>query len=62
MQVQSQFVKAKVIWEEAMRLGLDEDIMAEIQENIGKMDFKVQYEEGYSLVFKGKFEEGLEKF
>ena len=58
---QSQFVKAKVIWEEAMRLGLDEDIMAEIQENIGKMDFKVQYEEGYSLVFKGKFEEGLEK-
>lgn len=58
---QSQFVKAKVIWEEAMRLGLDEDIMAEIQENIGKMDFKVQYEEGYSLVFQGKFEEGLEK-
>ncbi|WP_297132107.1 tetratricopeptide repeat protein [Terrisporobacter sp.] len=58
---QSQFIKAKVIWEEAMRLGLDEDIMAEIQENIGKMDFKVQYEEGYSLVFQGKFEQGLEK-
>ena len=40
---------------------LDEDIIAEIQENIGKMDYKVQYEEGYSLVFQGKFEEGLEK-
>ncbi|MEG0050931.1 MAG: tetratricopeptide repeat protein [Terrisporobacter sp.] len=58
---QSQYIKSKVIWEEAMKLGLDEDIIAEIQENLGKMDYKVQYEEGYSLVFQGKFEEGLEK-
>ena len=58
---QSQYIKAKVVWEEAMRLELDEDIIAEIQENIGKMDYKVQYEEGYSLVFQGKFEDGLEK-
>ena len=58
---QSQYIKAKVIWEEAIKLGLDEDIMAEVQENIGKMDYKVQYEEGYTLVFQGKFEEGLDK-
>lgn len=58
---QSQYIKAKVIWEEAMKLELDEDTIAEIQENLGKMDYKVQYEEGYSLVFQGKFEEGLEK-
>ena len=58
---QSQYIKAKVIWEEAIKHGLDEDIMAEVQENIGKMDYKVQYEEGYSLVFQGKFEEGLDK-
>ena len=58
---QSQYIKSKVIWEEAIKLGLDEDIIAEIQENIGKMDYKVQYEEGYSLVFQGKFEEGLDK-
>lgn len=58
---QSQYIKAKVIWEEAIKHGLDEDIIAEIQENIGKMDYKVQYEEGYSLVFQGKFEEGLDK-
>ena len=58
---QSQYIKAKVIWEEAMKLGLDEDIVAEIQENIGKMDYRVQYEEGYTLVFQGKFEEGLDK-
>lgn len=58
---QSQYIKAKVIWEEAMKLDLDEDTIAEIQENLGKMDYKVQYEEGYSLVFQGKFEQGLEK-
>lgn len=58
---QNQYIKAKVIWEEAIKLGLNEDIIAEIQENIGKMDYQVQYEEGYSLVFKGKCEEGLEK-
>ncbi|MGL4912638.1 MAG: tetratricopeptide repeat protein, partial [Romboutsia sp.] len=58
---QGQYVKSKVIWEEALKLGLDADLVAEIQENTGKMDFKVQYEEGYSLVFQGKCEEGLEK-
>ena len=58
---QSQYIKAKVIWEEAIKLGIDEDTAAEIQENIGKMDYKVQYEEGYTLVFQGKCEEGLEK-
>ena len=58
---QGQYIKAKVIWQEALNLGLDADIVAEIQDNIGKMDFKVQYEEGYSLLFQGKSEEALEK-
>lgn len=58
---QGQYVKAKVIWEEALKLGLDPELVGEVQENIGKMDFKVQYEEGYSLVFQGRNEEGLEK-
>ena len=58
---QGQYIKAKVIWEEALNLGLDADTVAEIQDNIGKMDFKVQYEEGYSLVFQGRSEEALEK-
>ena len=58
---QGQYIKAKVIWEEAMKLGIEEELVAEIQDNIGKMDFKVQYEEGYSLVFQGRNEEGLEK-
>ena len=58
---QGQYIKAKVIWEEAMNLGLEEELIREIQDNIGKMDFKVQYEKGYSLVFQGRNEEGLEK-
>ena len=58
---QGQYVKSKVIWEEALKLGLDEDFVAEVQDNLGKMYSKVEYEEGYTLVFQGKFEEGLEK-
>lgn len=58
---QNQYIKTKVTWEEAIKLGLPEDFMAEIQEILGKMDFKVQYEEGYNLVFQGKNEEALEK-
>lgn len=58
---QGQFIKAKLTWEESMKLGLDEDIMAEVQDNIGKMDYKVQYEEGYTLVLSGKAEQGIEK-
>lgn len=58
---QGQYVKSMYIWEEALKLGLEVDLIAEVQDNIGKMDFKVQYEEGYSLVFQGKSEEGLEK-
>ncbi|MDB3128589.1 hypothetical protein C4114_17480 [Clostridioides difficile] len=58
---QGQYLKTKLTWEEALRLGLDADLVAEVQENLGKMDFKVQYEEGYTLVFQGKFKKGLEK-
>ncbi|MEG1312141.1 MAG: tetratricopeptide repeat protein [Romboutsia sp.] len=58
---QGQYIKTKVIWEESLKLGLDTDLVSEIQENLGKMDFKLQYEEGYSLIFEGKSEEGLEK-
>ncbi|NMS90889.1 tetratricopeptide repeat protein [Clostridioides difficile] len=58
---QGQYLKTKLTWEDALRLGLEADLVAEIQDNLGKMDFKVQYEEGYTLVFQGKFKEGLEK-
>ena len=34
---QNQYIKAKVIWEEALKLGLDEEFTAEVQDNLGKM-------------------------
>lgn len=58
---QGQYIKSKVMWEEGIRLGLDSDLVSELQDNIGKMDYKVQYEEGYSFIFKGRNEEALEK-
>ncbi len=40
---QDQYIKSKLTWEEALKLELDDDIVAEIQDNLGKMDYKVQY-------------------
>lgn len=58
---QGQYLKSKAIWQEAIKLGIDEELASEIQENIGKMDYKIQYEDGYTLIFQGRCEEGLEK-
>lgn len=58
---QNQYVKANYVWNRALDLGLDADLAAELQENIGNISFKVEYEEGYNLVFQGKAEEGLNK-
>ncbi|HSQ34145.1 MAG TPA: tetratricopeptide repeat protein [Peptostreptococcaceae bacterium] len=58
---QSQYIKAKLTWEQGLELGLDEESTMEIQEQLGKIQNKVQYEEGYNLVFQGKSEEGLKK-
>lgn len=57
---QQQYLKAKCIWEKALELGLEADLISEIQSNLDSMDFKVKYEEGYNLVFQGKPEKGLE--
>lgn len=58
---QKQYLKSKLTWEKAIELGLEEDLKAELINNLDKMEFKVRYEEGYNLVFQGKAEEGLEK-
>lgn len=58
---QKQYIKADYVWKRAIELGLDPELEAEVQENLGNISFKVKYEEGYNLVFQGKAEEGLEK-
>ncbi len=58
---QKQYVKAKLTWEEALNIGLDEERELEIKEEIKKIGDKVAYEEGYVFVLQGKAKEGLEK-
>ena len=57
---QNQFVKAKLTWDRALDLGLDDEIRTDIMENLAKIDHKVRYEHAYNLVFQGKAEEGLQ--
>ena len=57
---QSQFVKAKLTWDRALDLGLDDETRTDIMENLAKLDHKVRYEHAYNLVFQGKAEEGLQ--
>nr|WP_314278681.1 tetratricopeptide repeat protein [uncultured Peptostreptococcus sp.] len=57
---QSQFVKAKLTWDRALDLGLDEDSKADIIDNLSKIDHKIRYEKAYNLVFEGRASEGLE--
>lgn len=57
---QNQFVKAKLAWDRALDLGLDDETRTDIMENLAKIDHKVRYEHAYNLVFQGKAEEGLQ--
>lgn len=57
---QNQFVKAKLTWDMALDLGLDDETRTDIMENLAKIDHKVRYEHAYNLVFQGKAEEGLQ--
>lgn len=57
---QNQFVKAKLTWDRALDLGLDDETRTDIMENLAKIDHKVRYEHAYNLVFQSKAEEGLQ--
>lgn len=57
---QNQFIKAKMTWDRALDLGVDEESAGDIRDNLGKIDHKVRYEEAYNLVFQGKAEEALD--
>lgn len=57
---QNQFIKAKLTWDRALDLGLDDETRTDIIENLAKIDHKVRYEHAYNLVFQGKAEEGLQ--
>lgn len=58
---QMQYVKANRVWNKALELGLEENLVMEVREKISSISDEVVYEEGYNLAFQGRADEGLEK-
>ena len=54
------YVKAKLTWEEFIKLSNDEEMKKEINERLALLVEPVKIEEGYNLVLSGKFTEGIE--
>ena len=54
------YVKAKLTWEDFIRLSNDDEKKSEIQQRLALLDEPVKIEEGYNLVLAGKSREGIE--
>lgn len=55
------YKKAQIIWEKSLEKGVDENKEHEIMNKLSEINYKVQYEEGYNLVFNGRPNEALDK-
>ena len=55
------YLKAKLTWEEFMKLSQDEEKKKEINERLELLVEPVKIEEGYNMILSGKFEEGIER-
>ncbi|MDD4377734.1 MAG: hypothetical protein PHH48_06330 [Eubacteriales bacterium] len=55
------YIKAKLTWDEFMKLTNDDELKKEIQERLDVLDEPIEIEKGYNLVLSGKFNEGIEK-
>ncbi|MBQ9961080.1 MAG: hypothetical protein IJP00_04160 [Firmicutes bacterium] len=54
------YVKAKLTWDEFMKLSDDEEKKKEIEERLAQLIDPVEIESGYNLVLSGKYAEGIE--
>ena len=54
------YVKAKLTWDEFIKLSDNEEMKKEIKERLALLVEPVKIEEGYNLVLSGKFTEGIE--
>lgn len=54
------YIKAKLTWEEFLKLSDNEEQKAEISEWMDKLTEPVKIEEGYNLVLSGRFQEGID--
>lgn len=55
------YVKAKLTWDDFIKLSNDEEKKKEIKERLDLLVEPVKIEEGYNLVLSGKFAEGIER-
>lgn len=54
------YVKAKLTWDEFVRLTSDEEKKKEIEERLTALEQPVKIETGYNLVLAGRYQEGIE--
>ncbi|MBQ4649657.1 MAG: tetratricopeptide repeat protein [Firmicutes bacterium] len=53
------YIKAKLTWDEFMKLSDNEEMKKEIAERLQQLEEPVEIEKAYNLVLAGKFEEGI---
>ena len=53
------YIKAKLTWDEFMKLSDNEELKKEIAERLQQLEEPVEIEKAYNLVLAGKFEEGV---
>ena len=56
-----QYVKTKMTWDEALKLGVEEDVREEILAELNKIEYKIDYEIGYNNILQGEIQIGLDK-
>lgn len=54
------YIKAKLTWDEFMKLSEDEEKKKEIRERLDSLEEPVEIEEGYNMILSGKFADGIE--
>ncbi len=53
------YIKAKLTWDEFMKLSKDEEKKKEISERLDSLEEPVEIEEGYNMILSGKFDDGI---
>lgn len=55
------YIKAKLTWDEFMKLSEDEELKKEIGERLATLEQPIEIEKGYNMIATGKFQEGYDK-
>ena len=53
------YIKAKLTWEDFMKLSADEELKKEIAQRLEQLEQPVEIEKGYNMVLAGRYEEGI---